>query len=85
MGIIRDELEAYVGVGFEDVVHAVVGYDSDGCLMWVSPVFFCQAEEGIRDIGVTGVQTCALPIFISIVDKGLLIEGQTFFKRYFER
>src|SRR6476620_12036406 len=25
--------------------------------------FFCQAEDGIRDIGVTGVQTCALPIF----------------------
>src|SRR3712207_7899715 len=24
--------------------------------------FFCQAEDGIRDIGVTGVQTCALPI-----------------------
>src|SRR3712207_8975959 len=26
--------------------------------------FFCvQAEDGIRDIGVTGVQTCALPIY----------------------
>src|SRR5438445_13332296 len=23
--------------------------------------FFFQAEDGIRDIGVTGVQTCALP------------------------
>src|SRR5258707_4882068 len=23
----------------------------------------CQAEDGIRDIGVTGVQTCALPIY----------------------
>src|SRR5258707_12749403 len=28
-------------------------------------VFFFQAEDGIRDIGVTGVQTCALPIFSS--------------------
>src|SRR5258707_1842318 len=28
-------------------------------------VFFCQAEDGIRDIGVTGVQTCALPICLS--------------------
>src|SRR3712207_9004966 len=28
--------------------------------------FFFQAEDGIRDIGVTGVQTCALPIFILI-------------------
>src|SRR3712207_5718896 len=24
---------------------------------------FVQAEDGIRDIGVTGVQTCALPIY----------------------
>src|SRR6266540_1341584 len=26
--------------------------------------FFFQAEDGIRDRDVTGVQTCALPIFI---------------------
>src|SRR3712207_7698450 len=26
--------------------------------------FFFQAEDGIRDIGVTGVQTCALPICV---------------------
>src|SRR5260370_16579169 len=25
--------------------------------------FFFQAEDGIRDSSVTGVQTCALPIF----------------------
>src|SRR5947209_18260768 len=30
--------------------------------MLLSFVFFFQAEDGIRDIGVTGVQTCALPI-----------------------
>src|SRR5699024_11559303 len=29
---------------------------------WSSPVFFFQAEDGIRDRNVTGVQTCALPI-----------------------
>src|SRR5256885_6274664 len=28
-------------------------------------VFFFQAEDGIRDYKVTGVQTCALPILIS--------------------
>src|SRR3712207_9330028 len=28
-------------------------------------VFFFQAEDGIRDIGVTGVQTCALPICLN--------------------
>src|SRR5437762_11918817 len=27
-----------------------------------SDVFFFQAEDGIRDTSVTGVQTCALPI-----------------------
>src|SRR3989442_4179671 len=25
--------------------------------------FFCQAEDGMRDADVTGVQTCALPIW----------------------
>src|SRR5690606_39529905 len=28
--------------------------------------FFFQAEDGIRDFHVTGVQTCALPILASI-------------------
>src|SRR5690554_7837933 len=28
-------------------------------------LFFFQAEDGIRDADVTGVQTCALPIFSS--------------------
>ena len=27
--------------------------------------FFFQAEDGIRDYDVTGVQTCALPILIA--------------------
>ena len=29
--------------------------------------FFFQAEDGIRDYKVTGVQTCALPIFLIVV------------------
>src|SRR2546430_11061305 len=29
-------------------------------------VFFFQAEDGIRDLTVTGVQTCALPIFVAL-------------------
>src|SRR2546430_9536850 len=29
-------------------------------------VFFFQAEDGIRDLTVTGVQTCALPILLLI-------------------
>src|SRR2546430_6374023 len=27
--------------------------------------FFFQAEDGIRDLTVTGVQTCALPIYVA--------------------
>src|SRR5258706_11073336 len=33
--------------------------------------FFFQAEDGIRDWSVTGVQTCALPIYLQAVDGGL--------------
>src|SRR6266478_7178350 len=31
--------------------------------------FFFQAEDGIRDLTVTGVQTCALPILRLLADK----------------
>src|SRR2546429_4640196 len=33
------------------------------CCNRVSVFFFFQAEDGIRDVAVTGVQTCALPIY----------------------
>src|SRR2546429_4240256 len=34
--------------------------------------FFFQAEDGIRDVAVTGVQTCALPIYrVSVSPGGL--------------
>src|SRR5207237_2680980 len=33
-------------------------------------VFFFQAEDGIRDSSVTGVQTCALPISCSTLVAG---------------
>src|SRR3989449_11425443 len=32
------------------------------CLGYFFFFFFFQAEDGIRDVAVTGVQTCALPI-----------------------
>src|SRR5690606_40671124 len=32
----------------------------------VTMFFFFQAEDGIRDFHVTGVQTCALPIFCDV-------------------
>src|SRR2546422_5315166 len=31
--------------------------------------FFFQAEDGIRDVAVTGVQTCALPIFAVLASR----------------
>src|SRR5260370_25562263 len=31
--------------------------------LYIFSFFFFQAEDGIRDSSVTGVQTCALPIF----------------------
>src|SRR2546429_3759259 len=31
-------------------------------VIYVLLFFFFQAEDGIRDVAVTGVQTCALPI-----------------------
>src|SRR5947209_2715891 len=39
-----------------------------------SLLFFFQAEDGIRDIGVTGVQTCALPISTFAVNLTQLLQ-----------
>src|SRR5260370_1735593 len=36
-------------------------------LQWFCGFFFFQAEDGIRDSSVTGVQTCALPISSSVL------------------
>src|SRR5258706_7379793 len=43
------------------------------CLVVKSVFFFFQAEDGIRDWSVTGVQTCALPISIEQVVKAARI------------
>src|SRR5205823_11860566 len=40
--------------------------------------FFVQAEDGIRDKLVTGVQTCALPIFDSTIGAGSAGTAMTF-------
>src|SRR4030066_695743 len=44
-------------------------------------VFFFQAEDGIRDSSVTGVQTCALPIFSPCEINQIAIgpDGKTFY------
>src|SRR5690606_32565207 len=48
---------------------------------WVSASafsFFFQAEDGIRDFHVTGVQTCALPIFCGDRQQGKVVETGKF-------
>src|SRR2546430_11267857 len=44
--------------------------------------FFFQAEDGIRDLTVTGVQTCALPISDSQDARGYArAQDETFYRR----
>src|SRR3712207_9442529 len=38
--------------------------------------FFFQAKDDIRDIGVTGVQTCALPIFARPAGRDALLSDE---------
>ena len=49
-------------VGVVAVVRVVVWTVGVGGVVGGLCVFFFQAEDGIRDYDVTGVQTCALPI-----------------------
>src|SRR6266498_3749457 len=41
-------------------------------------IFFFQAEDGIRDADVTGVQTCALPISDGDRLSGVLVKPENF-------
>ena len=41
-------------------------------------VFFFQAEDGIRDVAVTGVQTCALPIYLASKSAGKTASSNNF-------
>src|SRR2546430_3113799 len=43
--------------------------------------FFFQAEDGIRDLTVTGVQTCALPILFTLRAKSPFRRPQGIFQR----
>src|SRR2546429_6304103 len=55
MDVVRD-CSAAVWYGYRWVASAL------SCLCMCVGFFFFQAEDGIRDVAVTGVQTCALPI-----------------------
>src|SRR5207245_8577220 len=41
-------------------------------ILFLLVFFFFQAEDGIRDATVTGVQTCALPISFAVVLRRVL-------------
>src|SRR2546430_4564727 len=45
--------------------------------------FFFQAEDGIRDLTVTGVQTCALPIYTLAVVAGKVVPSVKAVKFYY--
>src|SRR5260370_10327416 len=52
-----------LGSSYSFKVFYALGYIGLACFSYLwSYVFFFQAEDGIRDSSVTGVQTCALPI-----------------------
>src|SRR5436309_9553035 len=64
----------YVSLGW---ITPVFYYCVFACVFRVFFFFFFQAEDGIRDFHVTGVQTCALPIFLArLLDAGLLHEKE---------
>src|SRR5256885_12620060 len=60
MGVIRQGKGLSMGYGV--AVVWISGVTCGGCGHDVACLFFFQAEDGIRDYKVTGVQTCALPI-----------------------
>src|SRR2546430_2996596 len=47
-----------------------------GAIMQQQVFFFFQAEDGIRDLTVTGVQTCALPIWFINTSGAIMVKGQ---------
>src|SRR2546421_1522219 len=76
------DLNNYRLLFFYDVQSSCTKADRDYCLsviLYDLFFFFFQAEDGIRDLIVTGVQTCALPIYVlgSLVDAGaeLILAG----------
>ena len=45
-------------------------------MLFLYVFFFFQAEDGIRDTSVTGVQTCALPIYLGY-QVSLVVSGSS--------
>ena len=49
----------------------------------LTSIFLFQAEDGIRDVAVTGVQTCALPILRDTKRKKYSLRDVDFFAIYY--
>src|SRR5687768_12285361 len=68
---------SYMAVGF--YVAKYVNKKSDMDLaakgLGAKECFFFQAEDGIRDVAVTGVQTCALPICSSPASRMMVVSA----------
>src|SRR3989440_9318601 len=63
-------------VGFCRMLFCVLCACSFCCSLLCSCFFFFfQAEDGIRDLIVTGVQTCALPIFVAEIGSAMTVGG----------
>src|SRR2546430_12296457 len=56
------DIKADGNVRFERVHNVGVDEANSWYVLVLCLFFFVQAEDGIRDLTVTGVQTCALPI-----------------------
>src|SRR5205807_7749235 len=69
-GCLRARLGSWVREGFmwqvspagQYVMSNVIAHGTEREQLYYFSIFFFQAEDGIRDYKVTGVQTCALPI-----------------------
>src|SRR6266700_3011551 len=78
LGIVSNEVVAHIRSLFKHVTgeRPAEADAVEGCFIFEAWIveghffFFFQAEDGIRDFHVTGVQTCALPISSSVAVGG---------------
>src|SRR5256885_3795687 len=63
------------GAGFDRLLGRLLLHDRRRRNNRLGHLFFFQAEDGIRDYKVTGVQTCALPISQENFEIGSILRG----------
>src|SRR2546429_2341582 len=74
----------YMGLRIASCGRIVPRRNQSGFDFWryIDFSFFFQAEDGIRDVAVTGVQTCALPIYMYSVASDQFSPPYTGFANY---